>query len=302
MSDDLNGSESPEPTQPTLPAPKPASNGLVAAALVLPVLAGVALMVITSVGPAIAVSAATVLATSILVALDARRLGRVDLKGKRRESAGALLLVMCALWILAYPIAFFRRRHFGGPNLTVPAVLVALFFLGGPILRSVLLPPPLPTCDSGDVVKLVDQVIRTTALGTKAKSIDGHREIRYDSAAGVRHGECVVHSEGPDVVVQFLVKWRDREKAIFEVRFPPRLPECDSSEVAQLINQVIRSTPAGTEAKAIEGHREISYDPATDVRKGQCFIQGNDGKYVAVNYVVQWRDREKGEFEVKMFP
>jgi hypothetical protein len=287
---------------PAPPRPGRVGIGLVAVALTLPVLAGVVLLFVTSFGLALAISSATVLMTSLLVAIDAGRLGNVDLMGRQRESAGFLFLGMCLLWIVVYPFAFFRRRHFEGPNLAIPATLVALFFAVGPILRAVLIPPELPSCTSREVVQLLDQVIHGTPVGLKARSIDGHREVSYDREAGRRHGECIVHTDGGDIVVNYFVQWRDRAKGQFEVRIPPPdLPSCTSREVVQLLEQVIRSTPVGAKAKSIDGHREVSYDPAADRRQGQCVVH-TVGQDIAVNFLVQWRDRATGQFEVRLTP
>src|SRR3954465_1532363 len=115
------------------PAPSVrAGIGLAALALLLPVLAGSVLFFVTSAGVAFGISLGTVFLSALLLAIDARRLGNVDLDGRRRESATALFAGMIALWIVFYPLVFFRRRHFGGPNLGVVAILVALFFVAGP--------------------------------------------------------------------------------------------------------------------------------------------------------------------------
>ena len=100
----------------------------------------------TSFGVSLAVSAATVLLTAILLAIDAHRLNTVEPNKQKGESAGLLLLGMIALWIVFYPFAYFRRRRFGGPNLAIPSILVVLFFLLSPIARSLLFPPGLPAC------------------------------------------------------------------------------------------------------------------------------------------------------------
>ncbi len=287
--------ESPEP-----PRPPQIGLALPVAALVLPVVAGCVLLFGTSFGMALAISAVAVAGSSLLMAIDAARLGRMDLKGRQRESAGLLFLGMCLLWIVVYPLAFLRRRQFGGPRLAIPALLVALFFVGGPLLRAVLISPDLPACDSREVVPLLEQVIRSTTAGAKARSIDGHREVSYDQGAGRRQGQCVVHTEGGDIVVNYLVQWRDRDKALFEVHVPPAgLPACDSGEVVPLLEQVIRSTPAGAKARSIDGHREVSYDQGAGRRQGQCVVHTDGGDFV-VNYLVQWRDREKGQFEVRI--
>lgn len=192
--------------------------GLVALALILPVLAGVGLMFVSSFEIALAISAATVVLSSLLVAIDAHQLGRVDRTGTERESAVLLFFGMCLLWIVVFPLAFFRRRHFGGPNLVVPAILVALFFVGGPFVVSILKGPELPACDSKEVIQLVEQVVRGSPVGPQVQSITGHRQISYDSAADRRHGQCVIQIGGRPVPAKYLVQWRDRSKGHFEVR------------------------------------------------------------------------------------
>ena len=274
--------------------------GLVAAALILPVLAGTALFFVTSFALALGISAATVIASAALVAMDARRLGNVDQTGRVRESAGLLFVGMVLLWIVVYPLAFFRRRHFGGPNLAIPAVVVAVFFAVGPVLYSVLVPPGLPSCTSPEVVQLLDQVIRGTPAGASAKTIDGHQELSYDRDVDVRHGQCVVHTDGGDIDVKYLVEWLDREKGQFAVRIPPAdLPSCTSPEVVQLLEQVIRGTPVGVSAKSIDGHQELSYDRDADVRHGQCVVHTDTGD-INVKYLVEWLDRDNGLLQLRI--
>ena len=192
--------------------------GLVGIALILPVLSGAVLFFVTSFWLVLGISAATVIASGAFVAIDARRLGNVDLEGRVRESAGFLFVGMCLLWIVVFPIAFFRRRHFGGPNLGFLSVVVAAFFVGGPFLYSVLIPPRLPSCRSLEVAKLLEQVIRSTTVGATTKSIDGHRELSCDPDVNVRQGECVAHTDADDIQVKFVVEWQDRNKGLFQVR------------------------------------------------------------------------------------
>jgi hypothetical protein len=113
-------------------------SGFAASALGLPVITGVVLLFVTSFWVAIGINAATVFLTALLLALDARRLGVIDQAGRRRETAGTLFIGMLVMWIVVYTLAFFRRRHFGGPNLAVPSMVVAAFFAVGPIFPSVL--------------------------------------------------------------------------------------------------------------------------------------------------------------------
>jgi len=274
--------------------------GFAIAALGVPLLSGCILLFVTSFAPILAISVVTVIVSSVLLAIDAGRLGNIDLKGQKRESALLLFFGICAMWIIGYPFAFFRRKHFGGPNLGIPSILIALFFVGAPILRAILVPPSLPACNSREVVQLLEQVIRSTPAGTKARSVDGHREVSYDKSMGRRLGQCDAHTDGGNIVVNYIVQWRDRAKGQYEVRIPPpELPSCTSREVVQLLEQIIRSTPTGTKARSVDGHREVNYDKSMGRRLGQC-VMHTDVADIVINFLVQWRDRDKGQFEIQI--
>ena len=276
--------------------------GLIAVSLILPILTGIAQIFVTSFGISFAIGIAMVLATSVLVALDARSLGTRDLQGRKRESPGVLFLGMCLFWILFFPVAFFRRRHFGGPNLGPVAVAVALFPCVCPIVAPLVIPPSLPSCSSSEVVQLLDNIIRRSLVGTNLKSIDGHREISFDADAGVRNGECVAHTDAGEISVKFLVEWRDRNAGLFQVRtLPAELPSCISPEVVQLLEQVVRSELAGMELKTIDGHRENSFDVDAGVRNGECVAHTDAGE-ISLKFLVEWQDQDKGLFQVRVLP
>jgi hypothetical protein len=284
-------------TEAAVPARR-VGNGLVAVALIVPVVSGIALWFVTSFEQSLAVSGACVLISSILVAIDAQRLENAGRTQRKWDAALILFLGMCALWIVVYPYAFYRRRRFGGPNLFVPAIVAALWFPISPMLRPFLAPPGLPSCTSQDVVRLLEKLVRETPVGASARSIDGYREISYDRAQERRTGECIVHTNSGDVVVKFIVHWQDRARGTFEVRIPPAdLPSCTSPQVVQLLDSIVRKTPAGAGARSIDGHREVTYDRAEDRRTGQCVLHTQGGDIV-IKYIVQWRDREQGRFEV----
>jgi hypothetical protein len=198
-----------------------AGPGLAIAALVVPLIGGTALMFVKSVELAIAVSLGTVGLSALLLAIDAGQLGTVDAKGQQRENPVTLFILMCLLWIVVYPMAYYRRTHFTGPNLFLPGILVALFFAGVPFLVPVLFPPEVPACDSPEVVKLVDQLIRGNSGGIPIQSIYGHRQVRFDEKANNRFGECTVRTNTGVIVVRYIVRWRDRDKGMFEVQITP---------------------------------------------------------------------------------
>ena len=72
--------------------------------------------------------------------------------------------------------------------------------------------------ESVEVIRVIEQVIRSAPLGAVTKSIDGHRELSFDRDTNVRHGECTARTESGDKQVKFIVEWQDREKGLFQVR------------------------------------------------------------------------------------
>ncbi|HEV8061705.1 MAG TPA: hypothetical protein VGP68_17645 [Gemmataceae bacterium] len=201
-------------------SPPPAARvgvGLIAIALILPLLGGYLLLWVTSVGSVIAIIASTILLTSLLLAIDAHRLGNVDPTGRRWPSAWVLFLALCAVWVLFYPDAFFRRRHFIRPNLGLSAILVVMFFVGGPLVRYFSLPVELPECDSREVIYLVEQGLDKLAISNRIQSIDGHHEIGFEFEPERRLGQCVAHTADGDIPINYYVKWRDTGHAGIEI-------------------------------------------------------------------------------------
>ena len=275
-------------------------NALAVVALVLPVLAGCAFFFIDEFHLALSISLGTVFVTSLLLAIDAARLGSVDLKGQRHISAVILFIGMCAMWLFGYPIAYLRRKEFGASNLVLPAVVAMLFMFGAPYIRLALIPPGLPACDSPETVRLLEKIIREMPVGSKVTKIDGHHEIRYDPKIDRREGQCVMHTVDEDVVIDYVVEWQNRAKNMFQVVIPPpELPTCMSRDTVKLLEQVIRGTPVGAKAKSIDGHRELSYDREADRRQGECIVHMDDGDLV-IKFFVEWRDRNKGMFWVEL--
>jgi hypothetical protein len=199
-----------------------------------------------------------------------------------------------------------RSRRVGialvGVGLTLAALVGAsgLFFVVLPVFRT-LLAPKLPSCRSREVVKLVEDIIRKSPGGAECKFIDGHHEVSYDRAKDRRTGQCVAHIDDKDIVVSYIVQWRDPHRGQFEVVVPPIsmlvLPSCTSLEVVRLLETVIRKSPVGAKVKSIDGHREVSYDRAKERRKGEC-VTHTDGGDIVVKYFVRWQDKEKTHFEV----
>jgi hypothetical protein len=222
----------------------------------------------------------TVGVTALLLAVDAALMGTFDLKGTRRGSPAALFIGVLALWIVCYPVAFFRRRHFGRPNLGLLAVLVAGFFVGVPFAQQFLAFGVLgggpPTCTSREVVAMVDDLIRKGYQGPPVQSITGHREISYDPASQTRKGQCLVQTAAETIPVHYTVKTLDRLKGTFQVEVEPVIPAdpppCTNPEVIGLVERILREGPNGPRLRSVTGHEEVRYDRERKVRHCRCRV------------------------------
>jgi membrane-associated protease RseP (regulator of RpoE activity) len=170
--------------------------------------------------------------TAVLLTIDAYCLGAVDLQGNNRGGIGGLFLGLVLVWVVFYPLAFFRRRHFGKPNLGPLAILVAAIFIITPFAKESINKSPVvagrvgrlpledgpPPCTGHDVRFLVEDMIRKSALGPSVKAVGGFREVKFDRAAQIRTGRCVIETDRGDLTVTYEVSWIDRNKGAFNVR------------------------------------------------------------------------------------
>ncbi len=176
----------------------------------------------------------TVLVTAILLASDAWYLGAIDAQGKDRGTGTPLFFGMLILWIVFFPMAFFRRRHFGRPNLGPLAIAVALLFTLSPFVGGfadknrggwgpfgILVPARddlPPACDSPDVKVLLEDMIHKGPLAGQIRSIGRYREVKLDEVAKSRRGRCVVDTDLQKITVGFEVSWIDAERRAYQVR------------------------------------------------------------------------------------
>jgi YD repeat-containing protein len=78
-------------------------------------------------------------------------------------------------------------------------------------------------------------------------------------------------------------------------------PTCTSREVIAMVDDMIRKSPLGPSVQSISGHREISYDPASQTRKGQCLVK-TQTETVPASYSVKMLNRTNGTFQVGIEP
>jgi hypothetical protein len=262
-----------------------------------------------SVGIEVALSWGTVAVTALVLAVDAAFLGTTDLRGTQRSSPGALFFGMLLIWIICYPATFFRRRHFGRPNLGPLALLVAGFFVAVPFLHNYarfgIAGDGVPTCTSREVVSMVDDIIRKSDVGPSVLSISDHRELSHDPVNQIRKGQCLVRTQAETITVTYTVKVLDRRARTFQVEVDPLISEapplCTDREVIALVERLIREGPDGHLLKSVAGHEEIRYDREKKTRHGRCRVtmQGWTGN---VAYKVYWLDQQAGQFQVEIEP
>ncbi len=287
-------------------------------ALLLPVIALCALFLgnFDSVPVELGIAIGTVVGTAILLAVDAASIGTVDLKGTSRQGVGAVLVGVMLLWFVFYPAAFFRRRHFGRPNLGILALVVAALFASGPLVKAIggfdlLRAGDPPSCSSAEVVRLVNKTLDDSPAGPSIVSIRDHREIHYDPAARVRHGQCMVVTETSSTAVNYQVKWQDARQRIMHVQvepyFSPDPPSCTSAEVTGMVESLIKNGAPGRDVIRVNEFKESRYDKASKTRHGLCTV--HIGRFVAgrigppesfpVAFRVQLVDQKKGQFQVE---
>jgi hypothetical protein len=303
------------PVEPTWPEAKihrgQHGETLAVFALLLPLVAqGVILAChVDSAGIAMALGYGTIAVTALVLAVDAALMGTTDLDGRQRSSPVALFFGMLLLWIICYPVVFFRRRHFGRPNLGPLALLVAGFFVGVPLLynfaRFGIAGGGVPTCTSREVIAMVDGIIRQSPVGPSVRSISDHRETSHDPALQIRKGQCLVKTQTETITATFSVKIVDRKNGTFQVDVDPIIPEappfCTDRDVIAHLENVIRAGPNGHLLKSVAGHEEVRYDRENKSRHGRCRVtmQGWTGN---VAYKVYWVDRKTGLFQVDIEP
>jgi hypothetical protein len=303
------------PLGPTLPEAKircgEHGETLAVLALLLPVVAQGLILAcrFDSPGLELALSWGTVAVTALLLAVDAALLGTTDLHGTQRSSPGALFLGMFLLWIVCYPVTFFRRRHFGRPNLGPLALLVAAFFVGAPFLHNLarfgIAGDGVPTCTSREVVGMVNDIIRQSTVGPSVQSISDHREISYDPANQIRKGQCRVRTPTETITATYTVKMLDRSAGTFWVEVDPIFAEdpplCTDRDVIALLERLLRERPNGHLLQSVAGHEEIRYDRETKTRQGRCRVT-MPGRTEHVAYKVYWVDQKTGQYQVEIEP
>jgi hypothetical protein len=262
-------------------------------------------------GVTLAVLLGTVVLTATLLAIDAYRLGRVDLDGRRQETFVILFLGLFLVWPIIYPLAYFRRVRFGRPNYGVLAVLVVLIAVGATLARSMSgeggwqfgrAPPP---CGAREVIQAVEGAWRKNPKAPVLKASRNHMETGYDQAAGVRKGHCVLDTDWGDVRVTYTVSWLNSWQRTFQVQIQEVVfeepPQCTSRDVVAIVEQMLKEGLNAGQVRGAEAFEETRYDKDSKTRFGACKARTDNGVFPVV-FKVKLVDPNKGSFQVQILP
>ena len=272
-------------------------------ALLIPVATGTAWIFGWGRGQMWELSILTVAVTAILVTWDAVRIGPRDRGGLEREPAGLLFVGMITFWMFVYPIAYFRRAHFGGPNLGPLSIASVVVFLGAPMasMWSTMAGHP-PACSSPEVTAKVQEMARHF-YGGDLKSITEFTEESYDKAAHIRRGICTAETDTGPEELDFQVEKPPGSGLQFFVRMPPPRysPRCTSPAVVTLLNQL--AVQLAGPGSTIETPRQVDSDKRNHRRQGECLVRNGDGARL-FRFVVESRERpgEERDFQVFLIP
>ena len=283
-------------SQHTEPPPSPI---LAKVALVLPVVAGVLEVFLPdSIGLALVIG--TVLLTAVLLAIDIGSVMRWNPYCESSVSPGHTLFGVMLLWIVFFPLTYFRRIAICGPDMRGPALSATAAFLFLPWLISIWIKPAqLPACDAQEVTGIIQQLAESEFPGRKVKGVLAPREIRSDPRLQERRGSCVVLVDDERISVPYLIEWSDQKRGIFSVALM-LLPQANAPSVIELIEPQLRTQLQEFRITGIDDFREVEFDRQNQERRCTCVVH-TESTDITVPYVVRWHRREQIEYQVRAF-
>lgn len=273
------------------------SSSFAFAALLLPPLMAAGIVFASSENAAWVLSGGTVLATALLLTMDVFLVARC----RRQRTADLQPLVtflsVLLFWIMGYPMTFFRRRAYAGPDLAWASLGSAALFVAGPAVVLLLQSPELPTGNSPAVLSLMQQLIQDAlqrrVIGQISLAVDDNRS---DTQVG---GHCIVSVDGTPVKIAYRIEWQDRDARQFSLKLT-LLPSCASARTISLAEMLIRQSLQDIGVQRVYGFRDINFEPLAEERLGECVAETEAGE-ITLHYRVEWLDRDTGEIQVSVF-
>lgn len=282
--------------QPTEPPPSPILAKL---ALVLPVASGILEPFLPDmVGLAVVIG--TVLLTAVLLSIDIGRVVRWNPFGEHFVSPTRTFFGVILIWIIGFPLTFFRRFSICGPDMrgTAMGATAAFVFLPSLIAFS-LLPHELPECDAQEVAELIQRLAANEFPGQTILGVAGLREVEADPDLKWRRGSCVVNVGDQRIPVPYMIEWSDQERGIFTVALV-LLPQANAPAVIGLVEPQLRSQLSEFTITGIDTFREVSFDEEQQARRCSCVVH-TDSADIRVPFVVSWHDKSTNQFSVQSF-
>ena len=275
----------------------PPSSSFAVAALLLPPLMALAIVFAPSANAAFVLRGATVLATALLLAMDVHLLARC----RRRRTADlqplVTLLSVILFWIVCYPLTFFRRRVYAGPNLAWASLGSVALLLSGPVVAILWQSPELPKGYSPEVLPLMHRLIQDAfphqMIGEISVAVDDSRsDVQVD-------GHCIVRINGTPVKVSYRIEWQDRDSGQYSLRLT-LLPGCASAQAISVAEVLIRKALKDIGVQRVYGYRDIDFTPLSEYRLGECVAETEAGE-ITIQYQVEWLNHETHEIQVLVF-
>jgi hypothetical protein len=255
--------------EPVVQPPGSGLSWLVPAALVLPVITGTVLLFVKDPSLIGYLTYATLGITALCLALD-RWLRPVPNPGSLDKYPVVLFLVMVAVWVVAYPAAFFSRQPGRRNPLGWISILVAVFFVACMTVPKLLEEYAGLSCDHPKVQAIVSDLVRQQPFAWGIQQFRSFGEIGHDPSTGSRKGWCEVVTREGTFEVFFTLEadpqswWAQRVRLLGIGPLP-----CGNPVVLRAAKQILQQNPQTSGLKSLTEVREISHDPANKVRLGR---------------------------------
>lgn len=163
-------------------------------------------------------------------------------------------------------------------------------------------PLVLPSCTDKTILESIEKSLREGPLAADIVSIAEHKEIAIDEKNHRRQGQCVAQLKDRATLVNYFVQWDDPLKGTVGVTTAPLdLPACDSQEVLEGLQAILKNLPNASEIESIDELQQVRFERSNLRRLGKATVHGKAGSQ-PMFYTVEWNDPAQGMFIIKPHP
>jgi uncharacterized protein YecT (DUF1311 family) len=131
---------------------------------------------------------ATILGTALVAAIEASKVGMKMDRSKGTYGPVVWFIVMALLWIIAYPVYMFKRKHYGLPNRLVAALVVAVLFVLSPAIIDPAPAEAIAQAAEGVTTESSGEIeTAQAAIGSNAFNCADHPELAQTADVTIRH-------------------------------------------------------------------------------------------------------------------